>query len=178
MHVSLEVALCPSTQPCLCARCGKIVRSLDLPVESKVFDTSSAKTLVLADQNACLENMQSKNADGKSLVDRLQARGADVVMMKNLTLEHVLHVCYQRGATSVLLDSRGPVFSGLENFLGQQAMEEEAAQKVVVQVAPIFLGENRTEPGFRMDNDLIKLDRVSSYMVGQDVVIEGYFPQP
>lgn len=148
-------------------------------MESKVFDTTSAKTLVLANQQACIENIQSKNTDGKSLEDRLRARGVDVVMMKDLTLEHVLHVCYQRGATSVLLDSRGPLFSGLENFLGQQAMEEEAVQKVVVQVAPVFLGENRTEPGFRMDNnELIKLERVSSYMVGQDVVIEGYFPQP
>jgi len=146
-------------------------------VESKVFDTSSAKTLVLADQQACLENIQSKNADGISMEERLQARGVEVVMMKGLTLEHVLHVCYQRGATSVLLDSRGPVFSGLENFLGQQAMEEAAAQKVVVQVAPIFLGENRTEPGFRMDHDLVKLERLSSYMLGEDVVIEGYFPQ-
>lgn len=138
-------------------------------MESKVFDTSAAKTLVLAYQQACLENMQ--------VVDRLQARGVDVVSMKSLTLEHVLHVCYQRGATSVLLDSRGPVLSGLENVLGQQAMQEEAAHKVVVQVAPVLLGENRCEPGFRMDNDLIKLERVSSYMVGQDVVIEGYFPQ-
>lgn len=155
------------------------IRSLDLPVESKVFDTSCAKTLVLADQQACLENIQSKNADGKSLEDKLQARGVDVVMMKDLTLEHVLSVCYQRGATSVLLDSRGPVFSGLENFLGQQAVDELAAQKVVVQVAPVFLGENRTEPGFRMPHDdLLMLESVSSHMVGQDVVIEGYFQQP
>lgn len=156
-----------------------LARSLDLPVESKVFNTSCAKTLVLADQQACLENIESKNADGKSLQDRLQAQGVDVVMMKDLALDHVLNVCYQRGATSVLLDSRGPVFSGLENFLGQQAMDEGAAQKVVVQVAPVFLGENRTEPGFRMPHsDLLMLERVSSYMVGQDVVIEGYFPQP
>ena len=147
-------------------------------MESKVFDTSRAKTLVMADQQACQENIESKHADGKSLEDRLQARGVDVVMMKELTLEHVLNVCYQRGATSVLLDSRGPVFSGLENFLGQQAMDEEAAQKVIVQVAPVFLGENRTEPGFRVPHsDLLTLESVSSYMVGQDVVIEGYFPQ-
>jgi len=147
-------------------------------VDSKVFDTSAAKTLVLADQQAYIESTQSMKAEGKSLIDRLQAQGVDVVMMKDLTLEHVLNVCHHRGATSVLLDSRGPVFSGLENFLGQQAVKEAAAQKVVVQVAPIFLGENRTEPGFRMDDDLIKLERVSSYMVGQDVVIAGYFPQP
>ncbi|XP_024379572.1 riboflavin biosynthesis protein PYRD, chloroplastic isoform X3 [Physcomitrium patens] len=154
-----------------------LARSLDLPVESKVFDTSYAKTLVLADQKSCIDDIQRKSADGKSIEARLRAGGVDVVMMNDLTLENVLSVCYQLGATSVLLDSRGPVSSGLENFLGQQALDEEAAQKVVVQVAPIFLGENRTEPCFRMDSDLVKLERVSSHMVGQDVVIEGYFPE-
>lgn len=155
-----------------------IGRSFDLPLDSHVFDTSTAKTVVLADQNLCEEDLQSNSRqEGKSTEYWLRARGVDVVMMKDLSLEQVLKVCYQRGACSVLLDSRGPDFSGLENFLGQQALEEDAAHKVVVHVAPIFLGESSTAPGFRMDSDLIKLERVCTYTAGNDVVIQGYFPQ-
>jgi diaminohydroxyphosphoribosylaminopyrimidine deaminase/5-amino-6-(5-phosphoribosylamino)uracil reductase len=154
-----------------------LARSLDLPLESQVFDTTQAPTMVLADQSAWVTNYQSASMqDGKAMEHRLQARGVDVVMLEDLSLEQVLSVCYLQGAYSVLLDSRGPDLSGLENFLGQHAVREDVVNKLVVNISPVLLGENRTGPGFCLGYDLLKLERVSTRVSGRDVVIEGYFP--
>jgi riboflavin biosynthesis pyrimidine reductase len=157
--------------------CFSLGRSLDLPLESQVFDTTQAPTMVLADQSAWVTNYQSTSMqDGKAMEHRLQARGVDVVMLEDLSLEQVLSVCYLQGAYSVLLDSRGPDLSGLENFLGQHAVREDVVNKLVVNISPVLLGENRTGPGFRLGDDLLKLERVSTRVSGRDVIIEGYFP--
>jgi riboflavin biosynthesis pyrimidine reductase len=133
--------------------------------------------MVLADQSAWVTNYQSASMqDGKAMEHRLQARGVDVVMLEDLSLEQVLSVCYLQGAYSVLLDSRGPDLSGLENFLGQHAVREDVVNKLVVNISPVLLGENRTGPGFCLGYDLLKLERVSTRVSGRDVVIEGYFP--
>ena len=139
-------------------------------MDLQVFDAKSAKTVVMLD----------RKEDGDKKEDELECRlrehGVDVVKMKDLSLYHVLSVVYQRGACSVLLDSRGPDESGFKNFLGQQAVKEQVVHKVVTHVAPVFVGENQMGPGFPV-NDLVKLERVSTYAMGSDVVIEGYFPQ-
>ncbi|CAM6045018.1 unnamed protein product [Sphagnum compactum] len=142
-----------------------------------LFSLLAAPTMVLADQSAWVMNYQSTSMqDGKAMEHRLQARGVDVVMLEDLSLEQVLSVCYLQGAYSVLLDSRGPDLSGLENFLGQHAVREDVVNKLVVNISPVLLGENRTGPGFCLGDDLLKLERVSTRVSGRDVVIEGYFP--
>lgn len=150
--------------------CLVFARSLDLPVDLQVFDTKSAKTVVMLNRKGDVDEKEDE------LECRLQERGVDVVKMKDLSLYHVLSVVYQRGGCSVLLDSRGPNQSGFEDSLGQQAVKEQVVHKVVTHVAPVFVGANHTGPGFAV-NDLVRLERVSTYVVGSDVVIEGYFPQ-
>ncbi|KAJ7569633.1 hypothetical protein O6H91_01G086800 [Diphasiastrum complanatum] len=153
-----------------------LARSLDMPLESKVFDTSHAPTLVLADAGAVLEDVQSNiSRGGQSMESLLLAKGVDVVTLDKLHLDMVLDLCNQRGLSSVLLDSRGPDMSGLENFLGKQAIQEGIVQKLVVDMAPVICGDLRATPGFQVQ-ELIKLEKVRTCISGGNVLIEGYLP--
>lgn len=154
-----------------------LARSLDLPLGAQVFDTSLAPTLVLTDANAVVADVQSTGLrSGQTTEALLAAKGVKLVAMQSLGLDAVLDLLYRTGACSVLLDSQGPEQSGLEYFLGMQALTEEVPQKLVVSILPQLGGENAARPSFPASDELSKLERLTSTVSGDVVVIEGYFP--
>ncbi|CAM6094889.1 unnamed protein product [Calypogeia fissa] len=154
-----------------------LAKSLDLPMESQVFDTNLAPTLVLTDQSALMEDVELSTRKSRMSSDTiLRSKGVEVVVVNEATLDYVLDLLYQRGFNSVLLDSRGPESSGLENYLGQRAVIEQAAQKLVVAIQPVIAGSTRGGLGFSIEGELLRLERVSTRMEGGNVTVEGYFP--
>lgn len=152
-------------------------QTLDLPVQSLVFDTSLAPTLVLATEQAIVADLEGNGRKvGQSTQYTLQQKGVDVIAVKELDLDSVLGICYERGFCSVLLDSRGPDFSGFENSLGRQALDEKVVQKLVVAISPVICGTTRAGPGFTLAS-MLHLERVSTEMSGQEVIIKGYIPK-
>lgn len=150
----------------------------DLPLESSVFDTSLAPTLVIASEQAVVADLESNGRKGGQSMDfLLREKGVEVVTLQELDLDSILDVCYQRGFCSVLLDSRGQDLSGFGNTLGRQALEEKVLQKLIVDISPTLYGHTRAGPGFTIDKEMLPLERVSSKMSGHDVIIEGYFPK-
>lgn len=152
--------------------------SLDLPTESQVFDTTRAPTLVLTNESALLEDVEiSTRKQGMSFETFLRSKGVEVVAVSEITLDYVLDLLYQRGFNSVLLDSRGSKFSGFENYLGQRAIVEQAAQKLVVVIQPVIAESKRIGLSSSIESELFRLERVSTRMDGGNVIVEGYFPK-
>eukprot|EP00246_Nothoceros_aenigmaticus_P011218 TRINITY_DN2980_c0_g1_i3.p1 TRINITY_DN2980_c0_g1~~TRINITY_DN2980_c0_g1_i3.p1 ORF type:complete len:386 (+),score=54.52 TRINITY_DN2980_c0_g1_i3:183-1340(+) len=155
-----------------------LARSMDLPLDSQVFDTSVAPTIVVIDADSLVADVQSTNRHaGQTTESLLTSKGVTVVALQSLELDAVLDILYRKGACSVLLDSRGPDLSGLENFLGVQAITEEVPQKLIVAISPQLAGENAIRPSFPVTDELSKLERLNTEVVGDVVVIEGYFPR-
>ena len=148
--------------------------TLDLPIDSLIFNTDLAPTLVLADEKAIVHNLQSAGKLNSQTMDMLlQQRGVEVIILKKLEIDSVLDICSQRGLCSVLIESRGLASAGLENFLGKQALEEEAVQKLVIAICPMISGNKRTELNF--DIPPAKLYRLTTKLSKDVAVVEGYF---
>lgn len=151
---------------------------LKLPLESRVFDTSLAPTLVIASEQAIVADLDNSSRKGAQSMDSLlREKGVDVVVLQELDLNSVLDVCYEHGFCSVLLDSRGRDLNGTKNPLGRQALQEKVLQKVIVDVFPTLGGQTKAGPGFLVDKDMLPMERISSRMSGSHVIIEGYVPK-
>eukprot|EP00250_Pteridium_aquilinum_P012515 c20770_g1_i1 orf=493-1803(-) len=158
----------------------RIVLSSDfkLPLESSVFDTSLAPTLVVASEQAVVADLDNiSRRGGQSMDSLLREKGVDVVVLQELDLNSVLDVCYERGFCSVLLDSRGQEPTVFKNSLGKQALEEKVLQRVIVDICPCLCGHSRAGPGFIIDKGMMHLERISSRMSGSHVIIQGYLPK-
>lgn len=153
-----------------------VTRTLVLPIDSLIFNTDLAPTLVLADEKAIVDNLQSAGKlNGQTMDMLLRQRGVEVVILKKLEIDSVLDICSQRGLCSVFIDSRGLASAGLENFIGKQALEEEAVQKLVIAICPMISGNKRTELNF--DIPPAKLNRLRTKLSKDVAVVEGYFPR-
>lgn len=159
-----------------------VARTLQVPLEASVFETSAAPTLVVTDEKALVEDVEGawRQGGGQSRETLLREKGVEVVVVgEELSPSAVLEMCEERDICSVLWDSQGPPGSGLENYLGKWVVREEAVEKVVVEVRPCVVGPEGTGLGFRGGLDggsqLLGLERMSTYMCGQNVIIEGYF---
>ncbi|MCO5612208.1 hypothetical protein L7F22_066470 [Adiantum nelumboides] len=151
---------------------------LNLPLDSIVFDTTSAHTLVIASEQAIVRDVDVSSRTGcQSMESLLRERGVEVIVLQELNLASVLDICYERGCCSVLLDSRGQDSMGLKNPLGRRAMEERVVQKVIVDVFPKLSGHNGAPPGFVVYGDALPVERISSRTSGSHVIIEGYLPK-
>lgn len=137
-----------------------MTRTLDLPTEAILWDTSVVPTLVVtqADVNPPLK---------ESLIDR----GVQVLELATLSPKLVMQHLYDRGFLSVLWECGGT--------LAASAIADGAIQKVLAFVAPKIVG-GRSAPSpvgdmqVRSMSDALVLDRVSYQQIGTDLLITGY----
>eukprot|EP01018_Ginkgo_biloba_P040247 Gb_00090 [translate_table: standard] len=151
-----------------------VTQTLDLPLDSHIFNTNTAPTLVLVDERAVVNDVQNTGkSSGQSIDLLLRQKGVDIVTLRQLDIDSILDVCCQRNLCSILLDSRGSASLGLEKFVGKQALEEEAVQKLVIAVCPIISGQKRL--GINFDMPSVKLSKLMTRMSKDVAVVEGYF---
>jgi len=138
-------------------------RTLNLPTEAHLWQTSVAPTLVLTEVGA--------NQDLQQL---LLKQGVEVVELSPLTPERVMVYLYDRGFLSVLWECGGT--------LAASAIAQAAVQKILAFIAPKIIGGHTAptpvgELGLATMTEAISLERVSWRTVGSDCLIEGYLPQ-
>ncbi|KAH9322499.1 hypothetical protein KI387_017138, partial [Taxus chinensis] len=150
-----------------------VARSLDLPIDSVIFNTNLAPTLVLTDERAIVGNVQNPGQSGQCMEMLLRQKGVDVIILKRLDFDSILDICSQRGLSCVLLDSRGFASFGVEKFFGKQALEDEAVQKLVVAICPVLSGIKKAGLNFNITPE--KMNGLTTRMSKDVAVVEGYF---
>ncbi|KAH7289347.1 hypothetical protein KP509_31G071400 [Ceratopteris richardii] len=146
---------------------------LKLPLESNVFDTSHAPSLVIARQQALVHDLEKSSRTGcQTMESLLLERGVELVAVPELNLKSALDVCYDRGFSSVLIDSRGR--DSDTNFLGRQAIEDGVVEKVIVDIFPSIGSDKGSGSGLLMDGGSLPLERLSSRISGSHIILEGY----
>lgn len=138
-------------------------RTLNLPLEARLWETSVAPTLVLTESGV--------NPDFHLM---LVKKRVEVVAIDPLTPAKVMEYLYSRGLLSVLWECGGT--------LAARAIAEGTVQKVLAFIAPkIIGGANAPSPvgdlGLGQMNEAIALERVSWRAVGSDCLLEGYLPR-
>ena len=135
-------------------------RSLDLPTDAQLWDTTIAPTLVFTEAGA--------NPDvQKALIQQ----GVEVVEVSPLTPSAVMTNLYIRGCLSVLWECGGT--------LAARAIADGAVQKVLTFIAPkIIGGSNAPSPvgdlGLTFMSDALMLENVQWRAIGTDLLLEGY----
>jgi diaminohydroxyphosphoribosylaminopyrimidine deaminase / 5-amino-6-(5-phosphoribosylamino)uracil reductase len=135
-------------------------RSLDLPKSARLWDTSSAPTLVLTEPGV--------NREFQAF---LIAKGVEVVELSPLTPANVMAYLYDRSFLSVLWECGGT--------LAAKAIADGAVQKIMAFIAPKIVGGSSAptpvgDLGFAKMTDALILERVSWRTVGTDCLMEGY----
>ncbi len=138
-------------------------RSLRLPENAHLWQTSQAPTLVLTEVDA--------NPDVKEL---LRKQGVEVLELTPLTPDKVMAYLYERGFCSVLWECGG--------MLAASAIAQGAVQKILAFIAPKIIGGNNAptpvgDLGFTIMTEALPLERVTWRVVGSDCLVEGYLPQ-
>ncbi len=137
-------------------------RSLDLPVDAHLWQTSDAPTLILTEVGA--------NPDLQML---LLKRRVEVVELTPLTPARVMAYLYDRQLSSVLWECGGT--------LAASAIADGAVQKVLAFIAPKIVG-GKVAPspvgdlGLATMTDALTLESVTWRQLGSDYVVEGYLP--
>ncbi|MGF1479063.1 MAG: bifunctional diaminohydroxyphosphoribosylaminopyrimidine deaminase/5-amino-6-(5-phosphoribosylamino)uracil reductase RibD [Cyanophyceae cyanobacterium] len=137
-------------------------RTLELPLESHLWQTEEAPTLVLTQKGANLP-----------LQEQLRHNKVEVVELLTLTPTAALAHLYERQLNSVLWECGG--------VLAARAIAEGAIQKVAAFVAPkIIGGQGAPSPvgdlGLGRMTDALELEKVSLRLVESDFLVEGYLP--
>jgi len=135
-------------------------RSLDLPKSARLWETSSAPTLVLTEPGV--------NREFQAF---LMAKGVEVVELSPLTPANVMAYLYDRSFLSVLWECGGT--------LAAKAIADGAVQKIMAFIAPKIVGGACAptpvgDLGFAKMTDALTLERVSWRTVGTDCLMEGY----
>ncbi|NEU76427.1 bifunctional diaminohydroxyphosphoribosylaminopyrimidine deaminase/5-amino-6-(5-phosphoribosylamino)uracil reductase RibD [Hassallia byssoidea VB512170] len=138
-------------------------RSLRLPENAHLWQTTEAPTLVLTEVDA--------NPDVKEL---LRKQGVEVLELTPLTPDKVMAYLYERGFCSVLWECGG--------ILAASAIAQGAIQKILAFIAPKIIGGNNAptpvgDLGFTTMTEALPLERVSWRVVGSDCLVEGYLPR-
>ncbi|HEY9667019.1 MAG TPA: bifunctional diaminohydroxyphosphoribosylaminopyrimidine deaminase/5-amino-6-(5-phosphoribosylamino)uracil reductase RibD [Coleofasciculaceae cyanobacterium] len=137
-------------------------RTLDLPLDAHLWDTTDAPTLVLTEVGA-----------RPDLQKQLAKKGVEVVELTPLTPKQVMEYLYDRQLSCVLWECGGT--------LAASAIADGAVQKVLAFIAPKIVG-GRVAPspvgdlGLATMTDALSLERVSWHQLGSDYVVEGYLP--
>ena len=135
-------------------------RSLELPKSARLWETSSAPTLVLTEPGV--------NREFQAF---LMAKGVEVVELSPLTPANVMTYLYDRSFLSVLWECGGT--------LAAKAIADGAVQKIMAFIAPKIVGGSSAptpvgDLGFAEMTDALTLERVSWRTVGADCLVEGY----
>lgn len=137
-------------------------RTLDLPEQADLWQTTAAPTLVLTTVGA--------NQDFQKL---LRALGVKVVELAPLSPKEAMNYLYSLGLMSVLWECGGT--------LAASAIEQGTVQKVLAFIAPKIIGGSLApspvgELGFTSMTQAIALERSRWRSIGSDCLIEGYIP--
>jgi diaminohydroxyphosphoribosylaminopyrimidine deaminase / 5-amino-6-(5-phosphoribosylamino)uracil reductase len=138
-------------------------RSLKLPENAHLWQTSEAPTLVLTEVDA--------NPEVKELLLR---QGVEVVEITPLTPDKVMAYLYERGFCNILWECGG--------ILAASAIAQGAVQKILAFIAPKIIGGNNAptpvgDLGFTTMTEALPLERVTWRVVGSDCLVEGYLPR-
>ena len=138
-----------------------MTRTLDLPLDSHLWQTEDASTLVLAEQDTNLK-----------LQEILRQKGVEISILNPLTPMAVMKYLYQRGLSCVLWECGG--------VLAAKAIAEGTVQKVMAFIAPKIIGGKFAlspvgDLGLVQMNQALMLERVKFHSVESDFLIEGYF---
>ncbi|MDB9459227.1 bifunctional diaminohydroxyphosphoribosylaminopyrimidine deaminase/5-amino-6-(5-phosphoribosylamino)uracil reductase RibD [Dolichospermum circinale CS-545/17] len=137
-------------------------RSLNLPEQARLWNTSQAPTLVLTEVGS-----------SQTFQNMLREKGVEVVEFRSLTPEQVMTHLYERGFCSVLWECGG--------ILAANAIAQGAVQKIMAFIAPKIIGGNHAptpvgDLGLTSMTQALPLERVSWRIVGSDCLVEGYLP--
>ncbi|HEY9873199.1 MAG TPA: bifunctional diaminohydroxyphosphoribosylaminopyrimidine deaminase/5-amino-6-(5-phosphoribosylamino)uracil reductase RibD [Candidatus Obscuribacterales bacterium] len=137
-------------------------RTLDLPLDAHLWQTSDAPTLVLTEVGS-----------SPDLQQMLLKKKVEVVELTPLTPEKAMVYLYDRGLLSVLWECGG--------ILAAKAIAEGAVQKVLAFIAPKIVGGSAApspvgDLGLATMTEAMTLERVSWRPVGSDCLVEGYLP--
>jgi len=138
-------------------------RTLDLPTEAYLWQTTEFPTLVLTQKGA--------NPDFQQL---LWQKNVEVIELPSLTPTQAMAHLYERGFSSVLWECGGT--------LAAQAIAEGMVQKILAFIAPkIVGGSNAPSPigdlGLTNMTQALALERVRWQTIDSDCLVEGYLPQ-
>lgn len=140
-------------------------RSLDLPLQTHLWDVSQAPTLVFT-QVAASPKTQAY----------LQEQGVEVVALEDFTPDRVMALLYERDCLQVLWECGGQ--------LAAPAIAVGAVQKVMALIAPKIIGGFQAptpvgELGLTLMTQALSLTDLRYQALGEDLLIEGYLrPKP
>lgn len=100
--------------------------------------------------------------------------GIETVVLDQISINEIFEYCKHQGFCSVLVDLRGDI-DDLEELL-KEAIQQNALQKVVVEVLPFWDGRdvNGSTQLARIAKGL-KAKNLKPKVVGQSIILEGYF---
>lgn len=138
-------------------------RYLDLPIDSNLWNTKEAPTLILTEKKA-----------NPQLQETLRNKGVEVIELDPLTPATVMEYLHERKCLSVLWECGGT--------LAARAISEGVVQKVLAFVAPkIIGGATALTPVGDLDlvnmTQALQLKRVSWNFMNPDLLIEGYLSE-
>jgi len=138
-------------------------RSLNLPAQAFLWQTTEAPTLVLTEVGA--------NPDFQRM---LWEKGVKVVELDSLTPTSAMSYLFDLGFLSVLWECGG--------ILAARAIAEGTVQKIMAFIAPKIVGGDAApspvgDLGFKMMTEALTLERVSWRTIGPDCLMEGYLPK-
>lgn len=138
-------------------------RTLDLPTDAQLWDTTVASTLVVTTSGANLP-----------LQEKLKERGVIVLELPIVTPAALMTHLYNQGCLSVLWECGGT--------LAAQAIADGAVQKVLAFIAPKLIGgvvapSPIGDLGLTFMTEAIQLERLQWRSLGIDLLVEGYLPQ-
>ncbi|HEY9642540.1 MAG TPA: bifunctional diaminohydroxyphosphoribosylaminopyrimidine deaminase/5-amino-6-(5-phosphoribosylamino)uracil reductase RibD [Coleofasciculaceae cyanobacterium] len=139
-------------------------RTLDLPADAQLWQTSIAPTLLFTESGVNPEFQ-------KVLLDK----GVEVVELPLLTPAEVMAELTKREFLSVLWECGGT--------LAARAIADGSIQKILAFIAPKIIG-GATAPspvgdlGFTQMTDALVLEKVKWQAIGRDLLVQGYLPLP
>lgn len=137
-----------------------MTRSLDLPSQANLWDTSIAPTCIYT-QSAANPQLQAE----------LRDRGVEIIHLPDVNPDAVMADLYNRGLSQVFWECGGT--------LAAAVLQTRAAQKIMAFIAPKIIG-GVTAPapvgdlGLTEMTDALMLDRLAVQTIGTDILIEGY----
>ena len=140
--------------------------ALRLPRQARILSTlAQGRTLVFTNMNA---PRPKKEALAKLGVEVISLPGATAIV----DLHRVLAALGKREIASVLVEGGGRLATSL--------LEKKLADKVVLTISPRFIGGKNAVSVFGGEGpkslkDALSLNAVSSFQIGEDTLLEGYF---
>jgi diaminohydroxyphosphoribosylaminopyrimidine deaminase/5-amino-6-(5-phosphoribosylamino)uracil reductase len=137
-----------------------MTRSRELPLDARLWDVTTAPTLIAATE-----------ALSPECANNLGRRGVEVLILDELTPKAVMQLLYDRGMMSVLWECGGT--------LAASAIRGGCVQKIVAAIAPkIVGGSNSPSPvgdlGISAISSALVLQDIAWETIGSDLLISGY----